>query len=234
MAQFLGWKSGRGGSRLANVYGCISPGRAHANRDDERGTAMAKKKGAGGRRKGEGGGRKTVVSVPAAREPGLPLWAPVGFDASRVPAEVQQAAREIVQPVYEQFVVRAADGLEKSMGVTIAHLLWLEILEQFDMKKEYCEIDAVLGLPGNRHDAIDRHLRLIDAKVRVGYFLVRIRDLRERAVAARPSDLLASGPADWPPRPSLDVEDGWATAEGGRGRAEGGEIVDAQVLTPEP
>jgi hypothetical protein len=105
---------------------------------------------------------------------------PEGVDLQFVPAEVQQAARELVQPLYDQFVVGAADGLEKSLGVTIAHLLWLEILEQFDIKREYTQVEAVLNLAGNRAEMIDRHLRLIDSKLRVGYFLVRISEMRKR------------------------------------------------------
>ena len=121
-----------------------------------------------------------LTSQPEPRPQNLPLWAPDGVDLQFVPQEVQQAVAELVQPLYDQFVLGAADGLEKSLGVTIAHLLWLEILEQFDMKREYTQIDAVLNLPGNRHEMIDRHLRLIDSKLRVGYFLVRIRELRNR------------------------------------------------------
>ena len=105
---------------------------------------------------------------------------PEGVDLQFVPAEVQQAARELVQPLYDQFVIGAADGLEKSLGVTIAHLLWLEILEQFDIKREYTQVEAVLNLAGNRAEMIDRHLRLIDSKLRVGYFLVRIQEMRKR------------------------------------------------------
>jgi hypothetical protein len=123
------------------------------------------------------------ANLPIPTEPrpqNLPLWAPEGVDLQFVPAEVRQAVAELVQPLYDQFVIGAADGLEKSLGVSIAHLLWLEILEQFDLKREYTQVDAVLGLPGNRHEMIDRHLRLIDSKLRVGYFLVRIREHQKR------------------------------------------------------
>lgn len=115
-----------------------------------------------------------------SRPRNLPLWVPEGVDLDFVPAEVQQAVGELVQPLYDQFVIGAADGLEKSLGVTISHLLWLEILEQFDIKREYTQVEAVLNLAGNRSEMIDRHLRLIDSKLRVGYFLVRIREMRKR------------------------------------------------------
>jgi hypothetical protein len=123
----------------------------------------------------------TPPAPPAPRDPATPFWAPVGVDLDCVPPEVHQAAAELVQPVYEQCVLRAAGGIEKSLGVTVAHLLWLEILEQFDLKREYTEVQAVLRLPGQRREVIDQHLRMLDSKVRVGYILVRLQELRQRA-----------------------------------------------------
>jgi hypothetical protein len=63
------------------------------------GAVMAKKPT---RRAGKKAKRKTPrrtpePQVPAIpRDPALPLWTPAGIEASRVPAEEQQAAREIV------------------------------------------------------------------------------------------------------------------------------------------
>ena len=196
---------------------------------------MAKRRDKGGRqraaqarRRAEGGRQKAEPNVPAVVcEAGLPLWTPAGLDLERVPEEVQLAAREIVQPVYEQFVVRATDGLEKSLGVTIAHLLWLEILEQFDMKREYVTIDAVLGLPGNRHEAIAQHLRLVAAKVRVGYFLLRIRQLREQAAAMRASPVGRQRPVGSACRGRRTVS---ADAAGRHGYG----AVNTRVPNPEP
>ena len=97
-----------------------------------------------------------------------------------VPAEVRQAVVEVIQPIYERIVLAADDPLEKSLGVTIAHLLWLEVLQQFDLKREYVQYSAVLGLSENRSAMIEQHLRIIYSKVKVGYFLARIRELRQK------------------------------------------------------
>jgi hypothetical protein len=129
--------------------------------------------------------------LPVQSPENLPLWAPGGVDLKIVPSEVQQAARQLIQPLYNQFVLNSSDPLEKSLGVTISHLLWLEILEQFDMKREYTQVNAVLNLPGDRHETIDRHLRLIDSKLRVGYFLTRIREQQKRLAQISPLPLLA-------------------------------------------
>ena len=97
-----------------------------------------------------------------------------------VSPEVRQAIAEVVQPVYERFVLAVEDPLEKSLGLTVAHLVWLEVLQQFDLKREYTQVLAVLGLPDDRGAAIDQHLRIIDSKVKLGYLLIRLRELRRR------------------------------------------------------
>ena len=107
-----------------------------------------------------------------------PLWVPQGVDIEVVPEEVRQALAEVVQPVYERMVLQTDDPLERSLGVTIAHLLWLEVLQQFDLKREYVQVSAVLGLSGNRSGLIEQHLRIIYSKVKVGEFLARLRHLR--------------------------------------------------------
>jgi hypothetical protein len=113
------------------------------------------------------------------RPKNTPLWSPDGVDLDVVPPEVKQAIEELVQPIYEQYVVNAADSLEKSLGASIAHLLWLEILDQFDIKREYTKYDAVLNASLNRPEMIERHLRLIGSKLQLGYFLIRLKELRK-------------------------------------------------------
>jgi hypothetical protein len=133
--------------------------------------------------------RKTAIQPALAdgpRDPKQPLWAPEGVDLNFVPIEIQQSINEIIKPIYEQFVVNAADGLERSLGLTLAHLLWLEVLDQFDLKREYTRIDAVLGIAPDRQQQIAQHLRLIDSKVRIGYFLLRLRELRQRLASGTP------------------------------------------------
>lgn len=165
-----------------------------------------------------------AIPPPRPTDRQRPLWVPEGLDLQFVPAEVQQAVAELIEPMYRQFVIGAADGLERSIGVSLTHLLWLEILEQFDLKREYTQIDAVLNLAGNRHDRIDQHLRLVESKVRVGYFLMRIRELHEQAAArssgALPCPLdplapgrIASSTADYRPLSGRGADNLEATIE---------------------
>jgi hypothetical protein len=137
--------------------------------------------------------RKTGAQPALAdgpRDRAQPLWAPEGVDLDFVPVEIQQSVNEIIKPVYEQFVVTAPDGLERSLGLTLCHLLWLEVLDQFDLKREYTKIDSVLAMEKDRGRIIDQHLRLIDSKVRIGYFLVRLRELRKRLANSQPDPVL--------------------------------------------
>ena len=135
-----------------------------------------------GKRRRKGNEMQTVSepSALASREPGRPLWMPDGEDLELLPPEVRQAAAEIVQPAYDELVLQAGTGMERSLGALVVHLLWLEILDQFDIKKEYDTYVLKLGLPGNRKHAIDQYLKLLDAKLRVGNFMIRLRELRLR------------------------------------------------------
>jgi hypothetical protein len=138
----------------------------------------------------------TKEKMPAAP---TPVWAPDGVDLKFVPDEVRRAVADVVQPAYEQLVLDVDDPLEKTIGVTVSHLLWLEILQQADLKREYTKITAVLGLSDDHHAAIDQHLRIIDAKVKLGYLLARLRDQRRLAPDHPPAPLPLPSPA--PPTP---------------------------------
>jgi hypothetical protein len=97
-----------------------------------------------------------------------------------IPAELRDAVVQIVNPAYRQFVLEASDALERMIGFSLVYLLWLEILEQFEMRREYQDVTAVLGLAAGTTGAISDHLRLIDSKLKAGNFLVRLRELRHR------------------------------------------------------
>ncbi len=136
--------------------------------------------------------RTRVASLSASV---TPMWIPKGAEFKRIPPEVQAAVSETIQPAYEQLVLRANHPLDRSLGHTLVHLLWLEVLEQYDLGQEYLALHAALGIPGSRGHVIDQHLRLIDSKLRVGYFLHRIREIRRRNAELRRSP---------PPRAEVD------------------------------
>ena len=129
---------------------------------------------------GPSGLKPEEPAPPTGLDPRRPPWVPAGVDLGFVPAEVVQSIDQIIVPIYEQLVVDAPDPLERSLGVTLVHLLWLETLQQFDMKREYTQICAVLDLPIDTGSTLAGHLRLIDSKLRAGSSLLRLRRLRLR------------------------------------------------------
>ena len=111
---------------------------------------------------------------------GQPAWVPEDVDFHKVPAAVRQAVAEIIEPAYRQLVTEAEDPVERSVGVTLVHLMWLEILEQHETKHEYLKT-SILNLPQDRFATIDQHLRTLHTKVKVGYFITRLREMRRQS-----------------------------------------------------
>jgi hypothetical protein len=163
-----------------------------------------------------------IVDAPSLPPIRPPRWVPAGIEFDHLPRPVQQALVEIVEPLYEQLVMAAEDGLERSTGLTLVHLLWLEILDQRDIGLEY-GATAVLNLPlPGRHTAIARHLRLIEGKVRTGQFLLQVRNWVRRA--AREAD-------SWPPlavtsRPAPSLPDEGRILENMKSVAQNGAAIE--------
>ena len=114
-----------------------------------------------------------------------PAWAPGDVDLIKVPEPVRRAVAEIVEPAYRKLVAEVEDPLERSIGLTLVHLMWLEVLDQHQTKHEYLET-SILELPEDRSGMIDRHLRMLNTKIKVGSFLMRLREMRRQAEAAAP------------------------------------------------
>ncbi len=134
-----------------------------------------------------------------------PRWVPPGIRFSSLLPEVQTAVVEIVNPIYEELVVRAPSALERSTGLTVVHLLWLEILDQLDLGRGYTD-DAFINSISGRPELLGRHLQLVDAKVKASYVLVRLRELR-----AEPRGAASLSPPDPPlaiPGPVVEASDG--------------------------
>ena len=144
--------------------------------------------------------RSTAVKSPesaalVSQEAGLPAegggpvsrpaWAPGDVDLIKVPEPVRRAVAEIVEPAYRKLVAEVEDPLERSIGLTLVHLMWLEVLDQHQTKHEYLET-SILELPEDRSGMIDRHLRMLNTKIKVGSFLMRLREMRRQAEAAAP------------------------------------------------
>ncbi len=81
---------------------------------------------------------------------GQPAWVPEDVDLHKVPEAVRQAVAEIIEPAYRQLVTEAEDPLERSFGVTLVQLMWLEVLEQHEAKHDYLNT-SLLNIPQDRY-----------------------------------------------------------------------------------
>ncbi len=182
-------------------------------------------------RRNQKGSAATALSNSAALAPqdagrtarrggpvGQPAWVPEDVDFHKVPEAVRRAVAEVIEPAYRQLVTEAEDPLERSVGVTMVHLMWLEILEQHEAKHEYLKT-SILNLPQDRYDMIDQHLRTLHTKVKVGYFLTRLREMRRRSetpAEAQPAIEVAP-----PARPRVQTTRTDRNVDGSGGAAEG-------------
>jgi hypothetical protein len=113
---------------------------------------------------------------PASRA--RPYFIPRGLALSQIPDEIQKGLFEIVQPCYEELVLGAATSLERQAGATLTFLLFLEILEQFDLGRLAENLGRPGGIGDNRDKQIDRYLRVVKSKQQVANFLSRLQDAK--------------------------------------------------------
>lgn len=120
-----------------------------------------------------------METVPAKPRP---YFVPDELDWEALPRAVQVAVDELVQPAYVELVLQASTELERAAGATFVHLLFLELLEQFDLGREVARCvagraDDTEGV-SPREEELRRHLRLVSQKEKAGKFLMRIHEFR--------------------------------------------------------
>ena len=115
--------------------------------------------------------------------PSRPYWIPERIDLDALPEALRLAISEIVNPAYQEFVLGAADALQRSAGATYVHLVWLEVLHQCELGQE---LDKFLrpnfGFAAQA-DMVAQHLRLVGAKQQAGTFLLRVKAFQEKYTA---------------------------------------------------
>ena len=120
---------------------------------------------------------------------------------------MRQAIPLIIEPAYRQFVVQAADAMERSLGLTMVHLLWLELLSQTDLARDYAEVISVLKLPINFSGLMAEYMKLVHVKLKVGAFLLRLQEFREKHGRV----LIPCQPMQTYPGECRQVEPEWGT-----------------------
>jgi cell division inhibitor SulA len=98
---------------------------------------------------------------------------------------LQWAVQEILTPAYRQLVLEAPDELERTAGLSLVHLIWLELSEQAEMGPVIAEPDRLMKSLNDRAGLIARHLQLLSAKSEMAQLLTRIRAIRHFAEQGR-------------------------------------------------
>ena len=104
----------------------------------------------------------------------LPPWIQNDFFFKNLPKQHQQAIREIVQPLYERFVLRPTDHLERATGSSVIYLLWTELLKQAEIATSPCCDGSVL----RRRMLMDDLFLILGPKSQMSALLVRLRQTK--------------------------------------------------------
>ncbi|MEN6458961.1 MAG: hypothetical protein ABFC63_08515 [Thermoguttaceae bacterium] len=144
--------------------------------------------------------RGDVVAAPCGED--VPHWLPADHRWQEMPAEVRNAVSGILAPAYRRFVIDAPGELERSIGLTLVHLMWIEICDQAKMvviAADPQSLDAILGRPD---EMIERHLRLATVKCQTAELLLKLQAVHALLDSPPPSRLhLEETPAVTPVEP---------------------------------
>jgi hypothetical protein len=127
---------------------------------------------------GDEPGHDNSASAPGNSRP-KPYFVPPDVDWEQLPAAVKTAFNALIQPTYSELVLGAANSLERSAGMSLTFLLWLELIEQFSLAAQ-CDwtVRPAGEDSGERDKAIRRYLRVVGAKQQAANFLARLQRIR--------------------------------------------------------
>jgi hypothetical protein len=133
--------------------------------------------------------RKTPGPEPVPQPgPDVPYWIPRDSGWTALSEMTRQAVTQILAPAYRQLVLEAQGEVERSMGITLVHLMWLEICGQIPLAAAAADPLLAVILTGDAEVMVTRHLHLVAAKCQTAELLSKVRMvgevLRRGAVAA--------------------------------------------------
>jgi hypothetical protein len=140
-------------------------------------------------RTGNGQNAPAPAPVPApapAPAPARPLWLPPGVTFESLPKSVQQAVLDILNPVYQELVLKASDPLERGQGLSYCNLLFLELLTTCGLVEWATDV-GLPSLPSSQ--GLAGLVGVTGQKGKVANFLFEFRKFRhkvERESAAPP------------------------------------------------
>jgi hypothetical protein len=136
--------------------------------------------------------------LPAAET--LPPWLPTGERWESLPQNLRQAVLRLLTPAYRQFVLDAPDELQRSIGLTLVHLLWLELCSQARLGDVVAAPTCLAAVLNDPEEMIGRYLNLVAAKNQTTELLVKLRLVNEALArsAATPTPRLPPPVGDRP------------------------------------
>ena len=146
--------------------------------------------------KSPGQKQKTITLSQPSWMPDGPLWElfSPGF---------RHTIQEVLAPAYRQFVLDVTDPIERSVGMTVVQLLWLEAWNHEQLVGSFApSSDPLLMELAQPHERISRHLELVAAKCHATELLAKVRLLRQtleaRLSAPSATLLIAQSPSEPP------------------------------------
>ena len=137
----------------------------------------------GWRAKGSPGDAEEADEAPKKprlpRPEGAPHWLPRGGFWEELSEGVQRAAGEILVPAYRRLVLEVDDELERSAGMTLVHLMWLEICGQQAMADIVGNRESIYSIVKDPEAQVARHLELLGAKNNTAELLLKLRMVRD-------------------------------------------------------
>jgi hypothetical protein len=144
-------------------------------------TASGQEKPGAARRKPRAAKRalKARPTPPPPPGPDVPYWIPRDSSWDSLQPSTRQAANQILAPAYRQLVLEAQGEVERSVGITLVHLMWLEICGQIYMADIIGHETSVFAVVTDPAAAIERHLHLVAAKCQTAELLSKVRMVGE-------------------------------------------------------
>ncbi len=120
--------------------------------------------------------RETATARP---DQDVPYWVPDGKAWQDLPDGIRQAVSRVLTPAYRRFVLDAPGELERSVGLTLVHLMWLEVCDQVRMAEAAADPSSLTAILGDPEAMMGHHLHLAASKFRAAELLVKLRMVRE-------------------------------------------------------
>jgi len=117
-----------------------------------------------------------------------PYFVPSDFMWSSLPEDVKEAVFNIVVPSYEELGLGAATALERQAGLSLSFILFLEILDQYEIGHQVAGQlgRGAFGQSEDRQKHISQYLRLVHSKQHVANFLLRLQTLKSQSPSGAP------------------------------------------------